>query len=445
MNRTERLILIASLLLVLGIASAVVISTRSTTRIVEVSPLPGSSPAVTTPIRVSFSKPVDYDSALAAFLISPPVGGDFLWEDNTLIFIPVQPFDPLTPVTVEIASGVEDTSGRVIPGSRVWSFTPRRPELLYLSPSTAENPDLWRLSEPGEAPVQLPAPAGEILEIVPNDEGARIVLSVEDDLRGVDIWTPGRDGDDLRQLTDCSPGRCLHPVWSPDGRLVAYERQESGSTASAIWLLDSESGQTSPLFENPDAVGADPCWSTDGAELAFFDSAVQAIRVVHLADGTSLRIPVTAGEGCRFSPDGGLLVYVDIRPVGRQYFPEIWIANLNNGGVSSPLDVDAQEDQSPVWSPDGRYIAFARRLLDRSEGMGSQLMLFEVESRQIEQGTATENDNHTRFAWEPGTNRLLVQRFDLTAGSGPDLLLFDLGTGEFTTLVEDAYYGVWLP
>ncbi len=444
MNRTERLILIAIVLLALGIAAVVAISTRSTSRIVEVFPLPGSSPAVTTPVRVSFSKPVDRASALAAFSISPSVGGDFLWEDSTLVFFPEQPFDPLTPVTVEIAPGIEDASGRAIHDSRVWSFIPRRPELLYLSP-TAGNPVLWRLSEPGEAPVQLPAPVGEILEIVPNEEGTQVVLSVEDDLRGVNIWKLGRDGDGLRQLTGCSPGRCLHPVWSPGGRLVAYERMESGSTVSTIWLLDSESGQTSPLYENPDENGASPCWSRDGAELAVFDSASHAVRVVHLADGTSLRIPGASGEGCSFSPDGDSLVYVDIRPVGRQYFPEIRIADLRNTGASFPLDVDAQEDQAPVWSPDGRYIAFARRQLDRSQGMGSQLMLYEVESRQIEQLTASQNYNHTRFAWEPGANRLLVQCFDLTTGSGPDLLLFDLDTGEFSTLVEDAYYGVWLP
>ncbi|HPV08837.1 MAG TPA: hypothetical protein PLD57_17365, partial [Aggregatilineales bacterium] len=145
-------------------------------------------------------------------------------------------------------------------------------------------------------------------------------------------------------------------------------------------------------------------------------------------------------------PDGSALVYADIRAVGRQYFSQLWLATLGEGGELRSLLDDPQEEIAPAWSPDGRWIVYGSRRLDRAEGMAIQMMLYDVETGEVQQVTSGDEYNQTVFSWDASGSRVLVQRFRLDEMvAAPELWVYDLATGEMTLLVENAFDGAWLP
>jgi Tol biopolymer transport system component len=418
----------------------------------RVSPADGGQPSATTAIRVTFTEPVDRASAETRFRIEPASEGAFSWPgDDTLVFSPAEPLTPSRTYVVTVGPGVVSQRGRRMRRAESWSFTPRGSSVLYLAPGDVQIRGLWVVGLDGGEGREIYSPEYGVFDFEPSPDGSQIALTVFDAEGATDVWLIDASGANPHRLTDCSPASCSGPAWSPDGGLLAYERREQaltgGSGPSRVWLIDPASGDTSPVYEDNQVLGFGPRWSADGERLAFFDANAQAIRVLELDTGQGDLIPSQMGEVGTFDPAGDAMVYVDIRPVGRQYFPQLWEAELGaDGGIRPLFSDDAEEDSAPAWSPGGEVLAFARRRLDRQEGWGSQLMLYDFSGERLEQVTDAPEYNNTRFTWEPGGERLLVQRFNLDVTyAKPEIWLYDLGADEFTLLVENGFGGLWLP
>ncbi|MGD8501076.1 MAG: Ig-like domain-containing protein, partial [Phycisphaerales bacterium] len=70
-----------------------------------------------TPIHVVFSKSMARPEAEAAFSISPPVGGSFAWQGNTLFFTPSGLLAPMTRYEVTIGATATDRVGTLFDGN----------------------------------------------------------------------------------------------------------------------------------------------------------------------------------------------------------------------------------------------------------------------------------------------------------------------------------------
>ncbi len=450
LDRFDRLVIgiIAALALALG--GVAWIGARAGVPVSDTTPGDGDLAAVTTGIRIGFGQPVDRASVEAAFSLTPAVPGLFDWaDDRTVVFTPVQPFAPGISITVALGEGARSTSGRAI-RPRTWTFETRPLAIAYLAPADAARRALWIIPAEGGAPRELFSPAGGIYDFSPAHDGARIAVTVFDDQGTTDIWLVDRDGGGARLLIDCAPGLCAAPAWSPDGDLLAYERQSptpsGGLGPSRIWLYDLRTGETAPVFEDSQVLGFGPRWSPDGSRLAFYDPSIGAIRVLDVVTGGEFRLPNQMGEVGSFSPDGRAMVYPEIRVVGEQFFPWLMLARLEVDGGIEPLLEQGEEDQWPSWSPDGRWIAFGRRRLDRQGGFTGQLMLLDRETGALRQVTADPDLNHTRFMWDPTSRRLAFQRFDVTQGAiRPEIWLYDLETGGMARLIENGDMAQWLP
>ncbi|MDE6486756.1 MAG: PDZ domain-containing protein [Muribaculaceae bacterium] len=75
-----------------------------------------------------------------------------------------------------------------------------------------------------------------------------------------DIYTVPATGGDARQLTS-SPARDSHPVWSPDGRMIAFASDREGS--ADVYVADARGGRTRRITTH----------SGDETPLAFTDDA----------------------------------------------------------------------------------------------------------------------------------------------------------------------------
>jgi Tol biopolymer transport system component len=174
-----------------------------------------------------------------------------------------------------------------------------------------------------------------------------------------DLYSVRSDGVALRRLTDNDVDE-REPVWSPDGRTIAYTRGREGG--SAIWTINA--GGRGARRVSPRAAGsaASPSWSPNGRRLAFVGiyRHAAALYVVN-ADGTGLRRVRGASAGgtadtrVDWSPDGSRLVY-SWEPTPSQLF----VLPVRGGRPRKLTPGRQVSDLAPRWSPDGRTIAFVR-------------------------------------------------------------------------------------
>jgi Tol biopolymer transport system component len=82
----------------------------------------------------------------------------------------------------------------------------------------------------------------------------------------VEIWVSDADGSHLAQLTNCGGTNNGTPRWSPDGSLIAFDSRSTGN--AEIFVVSSEGGGLRQITNNP-AEDVVPSWSRDGKWIYF--------------------------------------------------------------------------------------------------------------------------------------------------------------------------------
>jgi TolB protein len=158
------------------------------------------------------------------------------------------------------------------------------------------------------------------------------------------------DGSDQRNLTQSTETEAF-PVWSPDGRKIAYQSNFD------IYVMNADGSEKSLLV--PD--GSGPSWSPDGTHIAFTQAAAQGTRVdiaivaVESGDVTMLTDTPEASEAyVAFAPDGETLAFFSDQGSA----PGIYLMDADGGNIRAVTNTGTF-DFYPAWSPDGSKIVFA--------------------------------------------------------------------------------------
>jgi eukaryotic-like serine/threonine-protein kinase len=239
-------------------------------------------------------------------------------------------------------------------------------------------------------------------------------------------------GSPTSRLAVSVPGADLaEPVWSPDGRRLAFTLSEL-TERDGVYVEDVNGAGPPRAVYLPRTrfpVPATPTsWSPDGSTLLVNhlgpgNSDVIAVSLDARVPADSLppAKPVLAGHafqiGAVFSPDGRHIAYASDES-GRQ---EVYVSRWDpDGSLGPPLAVSVGGGAQPQWSPDGRvlyYVAPASLLMSVSLAVQPELSASPPR-------LAWDLD-----AWHVGTSQLFGQRLIDVLPDGR-LLAIQEGPGE---------------
>ncbi len=263
-------------------------------------------------------------------------------------------------------------------------------------PAAAPRPlvveDLFRLRNVGDA--QL------------SPDGAWVAYTVgtadlKKDKNDTDVWMASWDGATNLRLTS-SPDAETSPRWSPDGRWLAFLSSRQEGKGSQVWLLDRRGGEAQRVTEIPGGV-SEYAWSPDSRKL------VVAREDQVVPDSLKEKPRPIVIDRYHFKDDGS--GYIE----GAR--THLYLYDLGARKLDT-LTVGRYDDESPAWSPDGRWIAFVSKRPadpavdpDRSEH-GDVFVIEPQKGATPRRLTAWPGQNGGPLAWSPDSRRIAYLQGD---------------------------------
>jgi len=226
--------------------------------------------------------------------------------------------------------------------------------------------DLDRLEPVGE-PVVLASDADYVprfdgLPVSVSDRG-RLVYHPRSGEASVRVERVGRDGAALATLSE--PGYRNLDL-SPDGRQLAAERTDPRSALPEIWIHDLVRDVAVRFATEGSAAG--PVWSPDGRNLAYMAVSSTEPRIAARPAGGGPERVLWRGpllvEPVDWSPDGRWLLVETGAPGERT---NLVLTAADGSGETRPFAATAADENSGRFSPDGRFVAFVSDESGREE------------------------------------------------------------------------------
>ncbi len=173
-----------------------------------------------------------------------------------------------------------------------------------------------------------------------------------------EIFTVPVESGNARNLTRSSGAADRQPVWSPDGKEIAWF-SDSGDGYQLLVAPQDGLGEPRRISIGESKMAWETTWSPDGKHIAFVDDDAR-IRVVDVAAGSIRTADAAAtvldrgGLGITWSPDSKWLAYAKSFP---NNFRRIVVWSAESGGVT-PLTDPMADTQSPSFDRDGKHLYF---------------------------------------------------------------------------------------
>jgi dipeptidyl aminopeptidase/acylaminoacyl peptidase len=263
------------------------------------------------------------------------------------------------------------------------------------------------------------------------------------------IWLVPTAGGAALQLTQS--GHDSSPVWSPDGKTLAFLSSRDGT--SQVYMLSMEGGEAQQITQL--STGADIVkWSPDGKTIAFTssvypdckDDACNKARdsekeknkikahvyeqllyrhwnhwfegkrshlFVASADGSGTPRDLTQGanydvppderggpDDINFSPDGKEICFTAVTDKVEAISTngDLFLVPVS-GGEPNRITTNPGFDGNPVYSPDGRYIAYHAQLTPKYESDRWRVMLYDRQTGKSENLSEGFDRSANDLAW----------------------------------------------
>lgn len=249
----------------------------------------------------------------------------------------------------------------------------------------------------------------------------------------MDPEAPGQSINVAVQVTHYTDGGYLgEPVWSPDGTRIAFVRGVDEGSRSVL-VANSDGTTVTPVTVAEH--GQHPSWAPDSGKIAYsFGKQV----FVENADGSGIAAPLAnaAGKEPSWSPDGSRIAF-EVKEFG-----EFGIATASGLGAAALVPSNAQWS-FPSWSPDGGRLAY--RVMNNNEGYLSIVNADGTGAHELIHVQEVNGYNYPA-SWSPDGSRIVYEGYHYMAAGQPFEIELENsnGTGSVTSLAE-GFEPVWRP
>lgn len=233
-----------------------------------------------------------------------------------------------------------------------------------------------------------------ITAVVPSPDGNKVLYTVREAVMTTDrseyvnqIFLCNADGSNTIQLTKAEKNSSS-PQWSPDGKWISFTSARDGK--NNLYIMAIAGGEAEKITDTKTGVG-NYKWNEQGNAIAFtmgdessdmeeknkkskndwyfYEEEPKQNRLYVIwpdkKDTADKRVQKSLTKSDRnvisfdWSPDGKQIVYAHGKTpkVNDNIYSDIGIVNIETGGIKTLVNSGAGET-SPVFSPDGKWIAF---------------------------------------------------------------------------------------
>ncbi|HEX5166644.1 MAG TPA: hypothetical protein VFV93_14670, partial [Thermomicrobiales bacterium] len=264
-----------------------------------------------------------------------------------------------------------------------------------------------------------------------NERISYVVTTIErekNDYRS-SINVANADGSGSRRITQADAKDSL-PRWSPDGKHLAFlsNRDEK----SQVWLIRADGGEAWQVTSLSEGVNS-YAWSPDGASFVVVSKSTEESEAAKdKEEKDEEKSDVRHITRIRYKADGE--GFLDFKP------KHLWLVPAFGGDAQQLTSADIS-DGDPVWSPNGREIAFVS---NRSEGreMNNVSQVWSIVATGKEERAILGGDNAAfgQPSWSPdGSQLAAIGNWDPASGGAKNdnLWVVPAGGGEARNLSGD--------
>ena len=224
-------------------------------------------------------------------------------------------------------------------------------------------------------------------------------------------------------------GKFIHFGFSPDGKYIGFYKRGGGEEDLFAISINDKKEINISKHEGHEWY---PHWSPDGTKILFYSTwgdEMTEVWTTDFPDGKLTQISNHISEDFApvFSPDGSEVVYIS----KRDGFNDLYVYNFLKKSTNRLNISHLLKKGWPIWSPDGKYIAYSANLEEEH--------LYRLDISNLEVKRLTKNEHIETHPVVSDDGKLLAY-VSTGAGSESNIMLYAMNTESNTPFLQTYHY-----
>jgi TolB protein len=172
------------------------------------------------------------------------------------------------------------------------------------------------------------------------------------------------DGTGLRDLT-CNPtlhAYSQYPAWSADGKKIVFQNDadDADEFGRDLWVMDANGRNRVNITNTPNVDEWQPAWFPSGKKIAYQAAGIEVLTLNARGKATKTTRLTSDGAEPAISPNGKKIAFASHRDGDAEIY--VMRSDIPEGPNNRPgklTDNATYSDSQPDWSPDGSRIVYS--------------------------------------------------------------------------------------